>query len=180
MSDAELLDLVRDTPWISERLMSIADFELERAEDGPVEPVHLAGGEPLEMIAGGASGGAFLLVGSGEERPVLYVGSEGTGGLVATSLREALALLVALPSLEEALGEPLDDGEALRSRLARADDELREYEPTLDADRQRLREALDLPPVDGLLEKLHLLAADEAYRPISDAGDRYDSMLTYL
>lgn len=151
MFDAELFDRIRNDPWITERLMSICDFELWRVEYGPVEPVHLAGGEPLEMIAGDASGGAFMLVGSGDERPVVYVGSEGTGGLVGTSLREALALLV-----------------------AEVDEELREYEPTLDADRQRLREALDLPPVEGSLEKLHRLAADEAYRPISDAGDRYE------
>ncbi|GAA4470044.1 hypothetical protein [Phytohabitans houttuyneae] len=70
-----------------------------------------------------------------------------------------------------------DGGAALRALLAEADDELREDWPDLDADRERLRAALDLPPADGLVEALHRLAAGEAFRPIRDAGDRYESML---
>lgn len=130
------------------------------------------------MIAGDASGGAFMLVGSGSRRPVVYVGSEGEGGLIATGLRDALALVVGLPTLHDAMTVSLrDDGEWLRASLAEEDEGLREEWPELDADRLRLREALGLPTADGLLEMLHRAAADEDYRPISDAGDRYSSMV---
>jgi len=50
-ADDDLLDLIRRTPWI-EHLLTRCEFELGRAVDGPVEPLHLAGGEALEMIAG--------------------------------------------------------------------------------------------------------------------------------
>lgn len=45
MSDAVLLDLVRSTQWIAKLLLDF-DFDTERVADGPVEPVHLAAGEP--------------------------------------------------------------------------------------------------------------------------------------
>jgi hypothetical protein len=141
--------------------------------------VHLASGERLEMIAGDAAGGAFMLAGTGEQRPVVYVGSEGEGGLIAKGLREALALVVGLSSLHDATAVRLNDdgGARLRASLADADDEIRQDWPELDADRARLREALDLPLADGLLDALHVAAADGEYRPVSDRGDRYESML---
>ncbi|RGC69528.1 hypothetical protein C5N14_09645 [Micromonospora sp. MW-13] len=175
--DTRLLDLITDTPWIAE-LLAQFDFDLARAANGPAEPVRLPGGEPLEMIAGDASGGAFMLVGTGVERPVLYVGSEGEGGLVAAGLRDALALVVGISCIHDATAVPFGaDGARLRDWLARTDEEIREYWPELDAERLRLRRALDLPEADGLLETLHRLAADEEYRPVSDAGDRYESMV---
>lgn len=177
MTDAALLERVHSTPAIA-KLLTDFDFDVDRVAAGPPEPVHLAGGEPLEMVAGDASGGAFMLVGTGDERPVLYAGSEGEGGLIATSLRDALALIASVSSIHDATaGRWGDDGAAVLAMLAEADQELREDWPELDQDRQRLREALDLPAGEGLVEALHRLAADETYRPISDAGDRYESML---
>ncbi|MFL6074263.1 MAG: hypothetical protein ACJ73S_12770 [Mycobacteriales bacterium] len=178
MSDTDLLDRIRTTPALAELLRQF-DFDIARVANGPAEPIHLAGGQPLEMVAGDASGGAYMLVGAGDDRPVLYASSEGQGGLIATSLRDALTLIAGLPSLHDAMTQPFGDdgGAALRASLAECDEELREDWPELDEDRRRLREGLDLPPVDGLLEALHRAAADEDYRPISDAGDRYESML---
>ena len=176
-SDAALLDQIRNTPWIAE-LLTEFDFDLARTAYGPVEPVHLDSGEPMEMVAGDAAGGAFMLVGTSDPRPVVYLDSEGSGGLIAASLRDALALVVGLSSIHDATARPYEgDGDELRTWLAEADDEIREERPELDADRQRLREALDLPAADGLLESLHRAAADERYRPVSDAGDRYESLL---
>jgi hypothetical protein len=177
-TDAAILDRIRSTPAIA-KLLTDFDFDIDRVANGPVEAVHLASGEPLEMVAGDAAGGAFMLVGSGDERPVLYVGSEGEGGLIATSLRNALALIASVSSVHDATARSWGDdgGAGLRSWLAEADDDLRDDWTDLDADRRRLRAALDLPAADGLLEVLHQVAADEAYRPISDAGDRYESML---
>ena len=177
-TDAAILERIRSTPSIA-KLLTDFDFDIDRVANGPVEPIHLASGEPLEMVAGDASGGAFMLVGTGDERPVLYAGSEGEGGLIATSLRNALALIASISGFHDATARPWGDdgGAALRAWLAEAGDEMREDWPDLDVDRERLRDALDLPPADGLLEALHRVAADETYRPISDAGDRYDSMV---
>ncbi|MEV0716435.1 hypothetical protein [Asanoa sp. NPDC050611] len=178
MSDRDLLDHIRATPWIAESLAQF-DFDLSRVDNGPVEPVHLAGGEPLEMVAGDGGGGAFMLVGDGADRPVVYVGSEGEGGLVATTLRDALALVVGLSSIHDATAYPLgDDGGAkLRAWLAEADAEIRADWPDLDADRRRLQEELSLPPATDLLDDLHRAAADDHYRPISEAGDVYAAMV---
>ncbi|MFI6159909.1 hypothetical protein ACIA59_08175 [Micromonospora haikouensis] len=181
-AESLLLGRIAGEAWIVDLLRRF-DFDLDRVADGPPEAVHLPNGEPLEMIAGDASGGAFMLVGDdngdGVARPVLYVGSEGEGGLIATDLRAALSLVVGLSSVHDATSVPYgDDGGArLREWLARADEEIREDWPELDAERARLRQALDLPEADGLLEALHRLAADEDYRPVSDAGDRYEAMV---
>lgn len=180
MHDDELLATIAGTPWIA-RLLGDFDFSVERVANGPTEAVSLPDGTALDMVAGDAAGGAYLLAGAadGADRAVVYAGSEGEGGLIAASLRDALALVVGLPSIHDALTVPFgtDGGAGLRAHLAAADAEIREDWPALDDDRARLRAALDLPAADGLLEALHAAAADERYRPVSDAGDRYESML---
>ncbi|MGW4464298.1 hypothetical protein [Micromonospora sp. NBC_01796] len=179
MPDVERLTLITTTPWLADLLASLCDLDFSRTEHGPVEPVRLAGGEPLEMFAGDASGGAFLFAGSGgEERPVVYAGSEGEGGLIAIGLADALAAVIELPSLHDALSLPYgtDGGAALRERLDEAEREIREDWPDLDAQRARLRDALHLPPPDGVLERLHAAAADHAYLPVSEHGT-YEPML---
>ncbi|GAA1829998.1 hypothetical protein GCM10009682_55970 [Luedemannella flava] len=178
INDEKLLARIRSTPWIAE-LLVLFDFDIARVADGPVEEVRLETGEPLEMVAGDGTGGAFMLVGSGPTRPVVYVGSEGEGGLIATNFADALALVVGLSNIHDATAMPIgaDGGAALRAWLAKTDDELREYWPTLDEDRVRAREVLGLREADGpLLEALHAAAADERYRPISEYGP-YESML---
>jgi hypothetical protein len=181
VTDQELLDTIHGTMWIA-GLLIFFDFEVERAAEGPIEPVTLPGGEPLETIAGDASGGSFLLVGTSAVRPVLYVGTEGEGGLIATRLRDALALIVGVSSLHDATALPIQEGDSRRLRdfLARADDEIRKDWPELDDDRDRLRQALALPPVDdAILQSLHTAAANINYRPINVQGDRYRPMLAW-
>jgi hypothetical protein len=176
--NAEILELINANKRIADLLVRF-DFDIARVVDGPCEQVHLASGEPLEMVAGDASGGAFMLVGSGEERAIVYVGSEGEGGLIAKDLRDALALVVGLSNIHDATSFPYGDdgGERLRAWLVQTDEEIREDWPELDRERARIREVLMLPEAESLLESLHLAQADERYRPISDAGDEYESML---
>ncbi|GAA0247514.1 hypothetical protein [Cryptosporangium japonicum] len=176
-SDRELLGTIQATPWLTE-LLAFFDFDVSKRADGPFEPVSLSDGSVLDMIAGDAGGGAYFLVGAGSVRPVVYAGSEGEGGLIAHSLRDALALLIGLPSLHDATTSSLDEdgGRHLRDWIARADQIIRADRPTLDQDRERVRAALDLPAGD-LLPSLHAAAADERYRPINAQGDRYRSMV---
>ncbi len=182
MREAELLEAIRTDKGIAQALVEF-DFDPARVAHGPAEEIHLAGGEPMEMIAGDASGGAFLLVGKeGDgDRPVVYAGSEGEGGLIAKNLHEALALVVGLSSIHDAMAFPADEdgGATLRTWLAKCDTELREDWPDLDADRARLRETLGLPDALELLGALHAAQADETYRPInSEEGNPYESMLS--
>jgi hypothetical protein len=102
VTDRRLLDMIHDTPWIAD-LLTWFDFEVARAADGPILPVTLASGEPLEAIAGDSTGGSFLLVGTGDPRPVLYVGSECEGGLIARSLRDALTACVAPSGCQQSM-----------------------------------------------------------------------------
>jgi len=180
MGDDELLALIRATPWIR-GVLTRCEFELERAGNGPVEPIRLDDGRPLEMIAGDGTGGAYLLVGApGDVRPVIYAGSEGRGGLLAENLSDALALVVGVPGhVLNAATHGLDDGgAALRAYLDRARTDEREFWPEADADRARLRAALGLVELDDdRLAAFHTACADERYRPVSDHGDRYEPLL---
>lgn len=165
-----LLEQIRQTPRLAEQLAVHFDFDVTRLD--PIEDVWLADGARLTPIAGDSAGGTFLLTPSGA---VVYAGSEGEGGLIAHTLRDALGLVVGLPSLHDALSRPLGDG--LRAWLASCDDEIREEFPELDAMRAEVREALGLPPVDTLVAALHTFAADVSFRPIGEHGP-YDSMAT--
>jgi hypothetical protein len=170
----DLLARIEATRWLADLLAGRFDFDLNRTD--PVEQVHLASGEPLRPVAGDAAGGTFLRTPAGA---VVYAGSEGEGGLIALDLRDALALVVGLPSLHDAFARPY--GDDLRAWLARCDDEIRQYDaesgqPPLDEDRARVRAALDLPAADDLLADLHAAAVDDRYRPISEHGP-YEPML---
>jgi hypothetical protein len=179
MHDAELLGRIAGTPAITE-LLNQFGFYLDAVEYGPPETVHLPNGKPLEMIAGDGAGGAYMLAGAATEpnRPVVYLDSEGSGGLIAPTLREALGMVVGFSSIHDATVRRLDDdGPWLYEHLVEADAELREEWPTLDEDRARAREALDLPTSEHLVELLQTCADDADYRPISDLGDVYEPML---
>jgi hypothetical protein len=72
------------------------DFDLDRSDH--VEEVHLASGAALEGFAGDGAGGTYFFCGEGgEERPILYAGSEGGAALVAIGLPELLRLLLVAP-----------------------------------------------------------------------------------
>jgi hypothetical protein len=175
-----VLDTIADTPWLNAALTDF-DFEIERCANGPVEPVHLADGRSLTMFAGDASGGAFLFAGEGgEERPVVYAGSEGSGGLIAMGVREAIAMVVHLPSLQDALVASLDDGTRLREHLDLAEREIREYQPDVAEIRARVAAALELPAAAGLLQRLHAAVVDDGYVVVSDHGSRYAPLAAWL
>ncbi|GHJ44388.1 hypothetical protein Cs7R123_17300 [Catellatospora sp. TT07R-123] len=172
----DLLAQIQASPWLADLLAQRFDFDLTRTD--PVEQVHLAGGVPLTPIAGDSAGGTFLLTPSGA---VVYAGSEGEGGLIAHDLRDALALVVGVANLHDALSLP--PGEDLLRALAELDEEIRQDDAldpggqTLDEARAQARQALDLPPVEGLLAALHAAADDDSFRPISEHGP-YETMLS--
>ncbi|NUP49984.1 MAG: hypothetical protein HOW97_22130 [Catenulispora sp.] len=161
-----LLRLLADQPDTARDLSLVADFDITRRD--PVENLSLPSGEPLEVVAGDASGGSYYLVGpeTAARRPVLYADSEGGASLVAADLAEALSVFIALAWWRDA-GNGTD--------LADLEAELRENEPGIDELRAGLTAALGLPAVsleharDLLLAAAARTAPD--YVPIADFPD---------
>ncbi|KOV69279.1 hypothetical protein [Streptomyces sp. MMG1121] len=147
------LRLLRQHPRLAELAGFPFDFDLDRAVHGHVEPVRLASGGPLEVLAGDDTGGTYFRCADGS---VLYADSEGSAGVIGTSVDEALEILIGLPGWRDCLDLSPADGEAaILARVAEAEDDMREYY-SIDAERAELRAALGFPersPVElvGLL-----------------------------
>jgi hypothetical protein len=128
-------------------------FDLDRAAQGHVEPVRTASGDPLEAVAGDDSGGTYFACADGS---MLYASSEGTAGLIGSSVDEALEILIGLPGWRDCVDlSPRDGEERILGRVAEIEDGIRASHG-IDDERAELRAALGLPersPVElvGLL-----------------------------
>ncbi|MER6732274.1 hypothetical protein [Streptomyces puniciscabiei] len=148
------LRLLRQHPHLAELAALPFEFDLDRARHGHVEPVRLASGGPLEVIAGDDSGGTYFLCADGS---MLYADSEGGAGIIGTSADEALEIMIGLPGWRDCVDlSPADGEEAILAYVAETEDEIRECYG-FDAERVELRAALGLPersPVE-LIGVLH-------------------------
>jgi hypothetical protein len=165
-----LLGRLLGIPEAEEFLAWPGDFEPSRAGHG--EEISLPSGAPLQAIAGDGEGGTYYQVGAGRgaDRPVLYVGSEGEGGLIAESLQEALELLIGLPYWQDCLpgrGFP----------LVRLEAEYRSTFRDLDQRRDRVAGLLGLrrPPAQDLVCRLHACVRRSLpdFLPLSADGNAY-------
>ncbi|MFF9281711.1 hypothetical protein [Streptomyces griseosporeus] len=97
MTDHALRLLRRDR-----RLAELAaypfDFDVDRAAHGHVEPVRLASGGALEVVAGDDTGGTYFVC---EDGSVLHATSEGEAGIIGASVDEALEIIIGLAEAEE-------------------------------------------------------------------------------
>ncbi|MGW0692782.1 hypothetical protein [Streptomyces sp. NPDC002738] len=136
-SDALLRHLEQDSA-LAAVLAWPGDFDIDRRD--PVEDLVLPSGRTLHPIAGCGAGGTYFLCGEGkaEERPVLYVDSEGQATLIGADLVEAVTLIVVLPFWRD-----LAKGFAI-SELG---SDLRADHPDFDAERDRLLYALGLASI---------------------------------
>ncbi|GGM11562.1 hypothetical protein GCM10010129_64470 [Streptomyces fumigatiscleroticus] len=117
-------------------------FDLERAALGHVEPVRLASGGPLQVVAGDDTGGTYFVCADG---CVLYADSEGSAGVIGASVDEALELLIGLPGWRECTDlSPEHDEAEILARVTETEDEIRENHG-IDEERAELRAALGLP-----------------------------------
>jgi len=120
-----------------------------------------------QAIAQDGTGGIFAFLGSGtsENRPVLFISSEGQAGLIATTLSEALQLMIALPHWRNCLkfsgGGKLEE---MQRVVPFSELEIREDEPDIDALRAELFNGLGLIKPINALEKLHSCLCDTSYR----------------
>ncbi|WP_415949066.1 hypothetical protein [Streptomyces sp. KLOTTS4A1] len=174
------LRLLRSAPRLAALAAFPFDFDLDRAAHGHVEPVRLASGAELEVLAGDDTGGTYFRCADGA---VLYASSEGSAGLIGSTVDEALDILTGLPGWRDHLGlSPQDGEEAIRAAVTETEADLRESYG-IDDERTELRTALGFPdrsPAEliGLLhaallrtEPDHvLLNADEglAYKLLDD------------
>ncbi|MEV7735240.1 hypothetical protein AB0O75_24750 [Streptomyces sp. NPDC088921] len=172
------LGLLRQDPRLAELADFPFNFSLARAEHGHVEPVRLASGGPLEVIAGDDAGGTYFVCGDGS---VLYADSEGGAGIIGSGVDEALEVLIGLPGWHDCTRQSPEDGEEkILAYVADVEREIREEcEISLDEERAELRAALGFPersPVE-LVGMLHAaLARTEPEHTLLNAeeGRAYD------
>ncbi len=170
------LRLLRQHRRLAELAAFPFDFDLDRAAHGHAEPVRLASGGSLEAVAGSDTGGTYFVCADGS---LLYADSEGSAGIIGSSVDEALEVVIGLPGWRDLLSlSPADGEEKILARVAEIEDEIREYHG-LDAERAELRTALglsDRSPVE-LLGMLHtaLLRTEPDFLLLNaDEGCAYD------
>ncbi|MFD8820456.1 hypothetical protein ACFV23_55525 [Streptomyces sp. NPDC059627] len=175
MSD-HCLRLLRQHRRLAELAAFPFDFDLDRTGDGHAEPVRLASGGSLEAVAGCDTGGTYFVCADGS---LLYADSEGSAGIIGSSVDEALEIMIGLPGWRDHLHlSPADGTEKILAHVARIEEEIREYHG-IDAERTELRTALGLPdrsPVE-LLGMLHtaLLRTEPDFLLLNaDEGCAYD------
>ena len=176
MSDSiDLLQRIDEDRGLAALLAEVFEFDVMRkaAADSP----RLASGLPLESIAGDFTGGKFYLCGNaGSVRPVLYASSDGDAGVVATDLREALALIVGFPYWRDCLGYSADgDLDAMQSAAVFLGRDLIANRPTIAVEQSRIAESLrlTLEPPSVLVARLHSVVknAGPDFTFIDDTGE---------
>ncbi|WP_329349066.1 hypothetical protein OG226_13185 [Streptomyces sp. NBC_01261] len=146
------LRLLRQDAHLTELAAFPFDFDLRRADHG--EPVRLASGGPLRPVAGDDTGGTYFVCADGS---VLYADSEGSAGIIGSTVDEALEIMIGLPGWRDHLDlSPADGPEQILARVAETEEEFRE-DYGIDEARPELRAALGLSersPVE-LIALLH-------------------------
>ncbi|MER7376540.1 hypothetical protein [Streptomyces lanatus] len=113
------LRLLRQHQHLAELAAFPFNFDLARAAHGHVEEVRLASGGPLEVVAGDDTGGTYFVCADGS---VLHADSEGSAGIIGSSVAEALEIMIGLAEVEDEDDEEGSDG---RDELEQARAELR-------------------------------------------------------
>ena len=168
------LRLLRHHAHLAELAAFPFDFDLDRADH--VEPVRLASGGPLRPVAGDGSGGTYFVCADGS---VLYADSEGSAGIIGSTVDEALEIVIGLPGWRDHLDlSPTDGPEKILARVAETEEEFRE-DYGIDEARPRLRTALGLSersPVEliGMLHTALLRTEPDFLLLNAEEGCAYD------
>ncbi|MGW0598997.1 hypothetical protein ACWD11_17865 [Streptomyces sp. NPDC002776] len=136
------LQRLRQDPRPAELAALHFDFDLSRAVHGHVEPVRLASGGPIEVVAGSGAGGTYFVCADGS---MLYADSEGGAGIIGSTVDEALEVVIGLPCWFDCVNlSPRDGEQAVLARVAELEAELRADDAGFDAARTELRATLGL------------------------------------
>lgn len=129
------------------------DFELPPA-DAKTDWFEIRPHAEKSAVARDGTGGLFLLYGT--EQYLLHITSEGTAGVIARDLTDAIRLIVAHPYWRDLLkfsaGGKLAE---MRRVLPYLERELREDEPDIEGYRSLLKERLRLGETDDAIASLH-------------------------
>lgn len=175
----DLLQRINEDEELAALLTDAFEFDVQRK--AVEESARLACGLPIEAIAGDFTEGRFYLCGTGRSaRPVLYASPEGDAGIIATSLSEALTLLVGFPYWRDCLKYSADGDlatmESATSLLCR---DLLANRPAIGAEQSRVAEALCLTLESPLVLTARLHAAVRSAGPdftFSDYTGEYGSL----
>ncbi|SEF37271.1 hypothetical protein SAMN05421837_11399 [Amycolatopsis pretoriensis] len=169
-----MLDRLRANARAAALLADVFDFDIARLD--PVEPVRLASGGELRVVAGDASGGTFFVCDDG---PVLYASSEGTAGILATDLDTAVRLVIEVPTWQDVVSDAADP-DAMRASFEASYAELKEDEPEIDRLRDEATAELRLGrvAVEELLVSLStcLTELSPRYVLLNEEGGEYDPL----
>jgi hypothetical protein len=150
-----LIQRIKDDPEIAGLLISTFDFDLDRPY-WVGEDETLRSRQRKESIAGMASGSGYFFCGEGgEERPVLYLSSDGMTSLVAENLTDLLTLVIAAPWWLDCLTRWRNGLDAMRA----ASEEFRaewieDADPDLGEDQVKVATALGLDLTADVMARL--------------------------
>lgn len=169
-----MFDRIRENARAAALLADVFDFDVARLD--PVEPVRLASGGELRVVAGDASGGTFFVCDDG---PVLYADSEGGAGIVAADPDGVIRLVVGVPTWHDVVASA-PDVDAMRASFAASYAELKLDEPRIDQLRSEVVAELefDQVSVEELLVSLSrcLTELSPGYVLFNENGDEYDAL----
>ncbi|KUO03501.1 hypothetical protein [Streptomyces caeruleatus] len=131
------LRLLRENVRLAELAAFPFNFDIGRASHGHVEEVRLASGGPLDIVAGDDTGGTYFVCADGS---LLYADSEGSAGIIGSSVDEALEIMIGLAEAEED-----EEGEGEGEGEGEEDGEGPRQGPGLEDARAELRAALGFP-----------------------------------
>lgn len=179
MSTDALLQTIASSPRMSEIMAWPLDFDVTSQIDDNWFQVQPNVGK--QAIAQDGTGGIFTLLGddTGENRPVLYVSSEGQAGVIADTLAQALQLIIALPHWQDCIkfsgGGNL---EQMQRVVPYSEREIREDEPEIDNLREELFNGLNLAKPVNPVEKLHRCLHDNSarFQVFSDDGSEFEGL----
>ncbi|MFE5814656.1 hypothetical protein ACFQ6S_14785 [Streptomyces sp. NPDC056479] len=109
----QALRALRENRRLAELAAFAFDFDIDRAAHGHVEEVRLASGGPLGIVAGDATGGTYFVCADGS---MLYADSEGSAGIIGSSVDEALEIRIGLAEAEDDEEEPEQQEELEQAR----------------------------------------------------------------
>ncbi|MFC0007798.1 hypothetical protein [Micromonospora siamensis] len=178
-SHDQLLARLRTTPATADALAGFFEFDVTR--DEPIEDVGVASGAALVPIAGDSTGGCYFLCGDGPCPPVVFMTSEGQGGLIADSLPEVLALIVGLPYWQDCLkfsaGGDLDQ---MRTAAARLEHDLLQDDSQVRQPRRQVYRELGLSATSPqeLVARLHeaVVRTEPDFVLLDPDGNAYASL----
>lgn len=179
MIDDTLLGKISASSRLSKLMAWTLDFDVASQSDGSWFQLRPDAGR--KVIARDGTGGIFALYGTGigEDRPMLFVSSEGQAGSIAATFAEALQLMIAFPYWRDCLkfsgGGSLEEMHRVAPYLER---ELREDEPDIDNVRKELSHGLGLPKPVHALAKMHARLSDNSsrFQVLSDDGSEFSDL----